>query len=70
MAETKVEKVKIKLPRINPRDPDLYVAVNGEAYLIKRGVEVEVPNYIKEVIDHSREMEEEAQNFIDSAATD
>ena len=31
----------------------LYVAVNGESYLIPRGVEVEVPYYIAEVIENS-----------------
>lgn len=58
--------VTVKLPRINPRDPDLYVAVNGEAYLIKRGESVQVPDYIKEVIDHSDEMANLAQDYIDA----
>ena len=47
-------KVKITLFRDNNQYKDaLYVAVNGESYLIPRGKEVEVPYYIAEVIEWS-----------------
>ena len=47
-------KVKVRLFRDNNQYKDsLFVAVNGESYLIPRGVEVEVPWYIAEVIENS-----------------
>lgn len=44
----KTNKVKITIPLINENDTDVFVAVNGEAYRIPRGEEVEVPDYIAE----------------------
>ena len=46
--------VRIKLFK-DDRDyrDDVFVAVNGERYLIQRGVEVEVPAYVAEVLEHS-----------------
>ena len=72
MAETKketvetVEKeetVKIKLPRGRKEDGDVFVAVNERTWLIKRGVEVEVPVCVAEVLEHQEQMQEEAYNF-------
>lgn len=34
-----------------------FVSVNGEAYLIQRGVDVEVPAAVAEVLRHSEEMD-------------
>ena len=54
--ESKPEKVKIKLFKDNDRYmDDVFVSVNGESYQIQRGVEVEVPDYIAEVLDHAAE---------------
>ena len=46
--------VKIKLFKDNGeyREP-VFVAVNGESYLIRRGEEVEVPDYIAAVLEQS-----------------
>ena len=66
------KKVKIKLPIIRGANEnvDQYVAVNGKSYLIKRGVYVDAPESVAEVIQHSEEMqassieyEESAKNF-------
>ena len=54
MAEEK--KVKIRLPLTKKESDDVYVAVNGHSYLIKRGASVVVPESVKEVIEHSEEM--------------
>lgn len=62
-AEAKEEMVKIKLPRIGKNDADVFVSVNERTWLIKRGVEVEVPACVAEVLKHQEEMEEEAYNF-------
>ena len=51
-----VKKVKIKLPKIKGQTDDVFVSVNNYTCVIKRGVEVEVPVYIKEVLDHQEEM--------------
>lgn len=59
--ETKTEKrkmVTIRLPKVKKDQEDLYVACNGERFIVKRGVEVEVPDYVAEIIRHSEEMRE------------
>ena len=43
---------------------DVFVAVNGESYLIQRGVEVEVPDYIAEVLEHSAQRDEKTQQLM------
>ena len=50
------KKVKIKLPLTRTEKDDVYVAVNGESFLIKRGDTVEVPDYVAEVLQHREEM--------------
>lgn len=64
-APAKAKRVKIKLPRLrDQKDADVFVAVNGENFTIKRGVEVQVPDYIAEVLRHSEEAEAEADDHI------
>ena len=50
------QKVRIKLFKDGRtyKDP-LYVAVNGHNFMIERGVEVEVPRYVEEVIQNMEE---------------
>lgn len=60
---TKVKMVDLYVPREHAKQPDLYIAVNGEDYLIKRGSTVKVPDYIKEVYDHSIVMKNQAMEF-------
>jgi hypothetical protein len=57
------KKVKIQLPLTRSEKDDVYVAVNGKSFLIKRGVPVEVPDYVAEVLQHSEEMLAEAMEF-------
>ena len=50
-AETKTEKlVKIRITRARDNQDDVFVAVNGRTWLIKRGVDVEVPPCVVEVL--------------------
>ena len=56
MANTETKKVKLKLPLTRTEKDDVYVAVNGESYLIKRGETVEVPASVAEVLQHKEEM--------------
>ena len=50
------KKVTIKLPLTRTEKDDVYVAVNGHSYQIKRGVAMEVPASVAEVLQHSEEM--------------
>ena len=65
--ETATEKlVKIRIPRERDRQDDVFVCVNGRTWLIKRGVEVEVPECVAEVIRNAEDVAEKAYSFMDS----
>ena len=73
MAETKepVKKeklVKIKLHRDRKDQEDLFVSVNERTFIVKRGVEVEVPESVAEVIRNAEAMQQEAYDFEDANA--
>ena len=55
--------VKIRIPRTKSDQEDVFVSVNMETFLIKRGVEVEVPDYVAEVLQHQEEMLETIMLF-------
>lgn len=62
----KVEKpdmVTIKLPRIKGESDSVWVSVNMDNWQIKRGVEVEVPYCVAEVLKHQEEMLEKIAEF-------
>lgn len=61
-----VKTVKIKLPRTREEDQDVFVSVNGYSYVIKRGHEVEVPDFIAEVIRNQERAEMKADEYMDS----
>ena len=65
MAEKKnAEKtVKIKLPRERRDQEDVFVGVNERSWLIKRGVEVEVPACVAEVLMNRENMLESIMAF-------
>lgn len=64
---TKEKTVKIKIPlERGGNNEDVYVAVNGRSWSIKRGVYVEVPECVKEVLDNSEAMYQEAMVFEES----
>ena len=46
----------------------LFVSVNGKDYLIQKGVPVEVPTLVYNVVMDSLKAKEEAYNFIDNTA--
>lgn len=60
--------VKIKLDLTRSEKDDVYVALNGKPYLIKRGVEVEVPEGVVEILKHKEEMLAQAIEFETQAA--
>ena len=74
MAETvkkteapKEKMVKIRIPRTSAKQEDVFVSVNERTFIVKRGVEVEVPECVAEVIRHQEEMLEKIMLFEESA---
>lgn len=65
MAE-KVKMVKVKIPRVNKKQQPQFVSVNNYTCLIKPGEEVEVPDYVAEVLKHRDEMLEVVAAFEDA----
>ena len=61
--------VKIRIPRTKIDEEDVFVSVNMETFLIKRGVEVEVPDYVAEVLRHQEEQLENIMLFNDARAS-
>ena len=58
---------KIRLYKDNDKyKRDVQVIVNGKAYLIQRGVEVEVPCAVAEVLEHAQEQSQRAIELSDS----
>lgn len=60
--------VKIKIDLTRTEKDDVYVALNGKSYLIKRGVEVEVPVGVAEILQHKEDMLAIAMEFEEQAA--
>ena len=52
--------VKIKLPRVKGQRDDVMVGINGKFWQIKRGVNVDVPRPVYEVLQNQEEMELQA----------
>lgn len=67
MAEAKEKTVKIRIPRTKADQEDVPVWVNERSWIIKRGVEVEVPECVAEVLRHQEEALEEIMLFQESA---
>lgn len=67
--ETNRKMVKIKIPRERADQEDVFVSVNMETFLIKRGTYVEVPDYVAEVLEHQEEMLEKIMLFNDEKAS-
>lgn len=61
--------VKIKLPLTKSEKNDVAVAVNDRTWLIKRGVEVEVPECVVEVLEHQEEMLRVAMDYEEAASS-
>ena len=69
MAETKKKTETIRLFSDGGKyKGDLFVSVNGVNYQIKRGVNVEVPPEVAEVIRHSQEQDDQTARMEELAA--
>lgn len=59
------QKVTIKIPKTADGSPNYIIAsVNGKVFKVMKGVNVDVPAPIAEVIEHSFEAQDEAELFI------
>lgn len=61
--ETGPKMVKIRLPKTKELKDDVFVSVNFRTYQIQRGVEVEVPDFVAEVLENQQKMLEEIMLF-------
>jgi hypothetical protein len=73
MANTNSEpekKVKIKLPIIPgmAKQEALFVGCNTRTWVIPRGIEMEVPECVVEIIEHSEEAQLEAMRYQEANA--
>lgn len=59
----KQKMVKIRIPRTKKDEEDVFVSVNNYTCIIKRGVEVDVPDFVAEVLRHQEEMLEQIMLF-------
>lgn len=60
--------VTIRLPRTKKDQEDLFVSVNERTWIIQRGVNVEVPACVAEVIRHAEDMQQVAFDYEQAAA--
>lgn len=64
-------KAEIKLPKGPKGEPNYeIVSVNGRIFKIKKGEKVKVPMPIAEVIEHSMEAQEEADEYMESVLSE
>ena len=66
-AKTGEKMVTIRIPRTKADQEDVFVSVNLRTWIIKRGVDVEVPECVAEVIRHQEEVLEEIMLFEEAA---
>ena len=66
----KKKMVTIRIPRTKAEQEDVFVSVNMETFLIKRGVEVEVPDYVAKVLRNQEEMLEKIMIFNEANASE
>ena len=62
--------VKIRLPKTRNQQEDVFVSVNNRTWLIQRGVSVEVPQCVAEVLRHQEAMQEPIMLFEKANAND
>ena len=65
MAESKM--VTVNIPKTREHSADVFVSVNARSYLIQRGKDVKVPDFVAEVLRHKQEMEDIAIERIEAA---
>ena len=68
-AQSAAKTRRVHLFKDNERyNNDVFVGVNGKSYLIQRGVDVEVPEEVAEVLEHSAAQDMAASRRMDALA--
>lgn len=72
MAKKKIqtENVTVFIPKESKHDDALYVAVNGQRLLVRKGEPVSLPRRFAEVINNSFAAAKRAESYIDSVSSD
>lgn len=65
--ERPVKMVTVELYKDKNTKRDVFVSVNGKTYQIQRGVQVEVPDFVKEVLDNMKKMDNLAMERVEQA---
>ena len=61
--------VALTIPRGRKQEENfVIVSVNGRSFKIMKGVQVEVPDFVREVLVNSRMMADEARRYVDRMA--
>ena len=65
LSEEKPEKVIVRLFKDNERDKDdVIVGLNGRLYQIQRGIDVEVPAGVAEILNNSMKQDTDTANYL------
>ncbi len=67
IAEKEVRMIPIKIEKNKNERDDVFVSVNGKNFQIKRGEKVEVPEYVVEVLENMKRMDELAIERMEEA---
>ena len=62
--------VTVFIPRENKHDDALFVAVNGQRLLVKKGEPVTLPQRFAEAVENSFRAQREAESYIDTMTGD
>ena len=63
------ETVSVTIPRGRKQEENfVIVSVNGRSWKIMKGAQVDVPDYVSEVLENLRMMQEEARRYVDRMA--
>ena len=67
-ATKKEKRVTVKLPKLPGQNANQeeFFSVNGKNYILKRGVELEIPEEVAEVIRNGEKAEEYAMNYAEN----
>ena len=69
MANKQEQMVNVTIPRGRKQEENfVIVSVNGRSWKIMKGVQVQVPDYVAEVLENSRMMAETARRYVDERA--
>ena len=69
MANKQEQMVSVTIPSARKQEENyVIVSVNGRSWKIMKGVQVQVPDYVAEVLENARMMADEARRYVDRMA--